>query len=111
MKTILFSLILPVGFPVAGVLTTESAAHPVPEDPIVPEVREHFNPTLREFIELIRPNNAKPLYVIMGGLRETGRKRLLPRYSPADAHGSAPGAERFAKFIGEQALKAMAKPN
>jgi len=54
---------------------------PVPEYPIVPEVRENYNRTLREFIELIRKNNAKPLYVIMGGLHEIGQNRLLLRYS------------------------------
>ena len=30
-----------------------------------------------EFIELIRKNGAKPLYVIMGGLHEIGQNRLL----------------------------------
>ena len=40
---------------------------PVLEYAIVPEVRENYNRTLREFIELIRQNDAKPLYVIMGG--------------------------------------------
>ena len=54
---------------------------PAPEYPIVPEIRENYNRTLREFIELIRQNNAKPLYVIMGGLHELGRNRLLLRYS------------------------------
>ncbi len=54
---------------------------PVPEYPIVPEVRENFNRTLREFIELIRQNNAKPLYVMKGGLHEIGQNRLLLPYS------------------------------
>ena len=54
---------------------------PVLEYAIVPEVRENYNRTLREFIELIRQNDAKPLYVIMGGLYEIGQNRLLPRYS------------------------------
>jgi hypothetical protein len=117
---------------------------PVPEYPIVPEIRENFNRTLREFIELIRKNDAKPLYVIMGGIHEIGQNRLLLRYSregaavaremgvpvidsmdlvnsytgdkadlfsPTGAHWSALGAELFAKFIDEQALKAMVKPN
>lgn len=117
---------------------------PVPEYPIVPEIRENFDRTLREFIELIRRNNAKPLYVIMGGIHEIGQNRLLLRYSregavvaremgvpvldsmdlvnsykgnkadlfsPTGAHWSALGAELLAKFIDEQALKAMVKPN
>jgi hypothetical protein len=117
---------------------------PVPEYPIVPEVQENFNRTLREFIELIRKNNAKPLYVIMGGLHEIGQNRLLLRYSlegaavardlgvpvidsndvvrnykgnradlfsSTGAHWSALGAELLAKFIDEQALKAMVNPN
>lgn len=46
---------------------------PVPEYPIVPEIRENFNRTLREFIELIRQNDAKPLYVIMGACTKSAR--------------------------------------
>jgi len=117
---------------------------PVPEYPIVPEIRENFDRTLREFIELIRRNNAKPLYVIMGGIHEIGQNRLLLRYSregavvaremgvpvldsmdlvnsykgnkadlfsPTGAHWSPLGAELLAKFIDEQALKAMVKPD
>jgi len=117
---------------------------PVPEYPIVPEVRENFNRTLREFIELIRQNNAKPLYVMKGGLHEIGQNRLLLPYSqegaavaretgvpvidsndvikdykgskaglfsPTRAHWSALGAELHAKFIDEQALKAIVTPN
>ena len=116
----------------------------MPEYPIVPEIRENFDRTLREFIELIRRNNAKPLYVIMGGIHEIGQNRLLLRYSregavvaremgvpvldsmdlvnsykgnkadlfsPTGAHWSALGAELLAKFIDEQALKSMVKPN
>lgn len=59
---------------------------PTPDYPIVPEVRENFNRTLREFIELIRKNDAKPLYVIMGGLHEIGQNRLLLRYSREGAN-------------------------
>lgn len=117
---------------------------PTPEYPIVPEVRENFNRTLREFIELIRQNGAKPLYVIMSGLPEIAQNRLLLRYSregaavaremgvpvidsndvirdykgdkadlfsASGAHWSALGATLLAKFIDEQALRIMVKPN
>ena len=117
---------------------------PEPDRAIVPEVRENFSRTLREFIELIRQNDAKPLYVIMGGLHEIGQNRPLLRYSregaavaremgvpvidandvvndykgnradlfsPTGAHWSALGATLLARFIDEQALKAMVNPN
>lgn len=57
------------------------SSEPAQEYPIVPEVRENFNRTLREFIELIRQHGAKPLYVIMGGLNDIGQNRSLLRYS------------------------------
>ena len=114
---------------------------PVLEYAIVPEVRENYNRTLREFIELIRQNDAKPLYVIMGGpsrdrpepataallarggggLARNGRTgdRLQRRRKQLQgkqrryvfAHWSALGATLLAQFIDEQALKAMVKPN
>lgn len=117
---------------------------PARDYPIVPEVRDNFNRTLREFIALIRQNNARPLYVIMGGLEEIGPNRQFLRYSregakvaremgvpvidsnevinnykgdkadlfaPSGAHWSALGAILLAKFIDEQALKAMVKPD
>lgn len=117
---------------------------PARDYPIVPEVRDNFNRTLREFIALIRQNNARPLYVIMGGLEEIGTNRQFLRYSregakvaremgvpvidsnevinnykgdkadlfaPSGAHWSALGAILLAKFIDEQALKAMVKPD
>jgi lysophospholipase L1-like esterase len=54
---------------------------PLNDTGINPVVAENFDRTLREFIELIRKNGAKPIYVIVGGLPELGRNTQLLRYS------------------------------
>lgn len=54
---------------------------PAKDPGINPVVAENFDRTLREFIELIRKNGAKPIYVIVGGLPELGRNTQLLRYS------------------------------
>ena len=53
---------------------------------INPVVAENFDRTLREFIELIRNNGAKPVYVVVGGLADVGNNKQLLRYS---RHGEA----------------------
>ncbi|WP_020695387.1 SGNH/GDSL hydrolase family protein [Reyranella massiliensis] len=66
----------------AGHTDTHGATAPPPVDPgINLVVAENFDRTLREFIELIRKNGAKPVYVIVGGLPEVGRNTQLLRYS------------------------------
>lgn len=57
------------------------AAPPPADSGINPAVAENFDRTLREFIELIRKNGAKPVYVIVGGLPEIGHNTQLLRYS------------------------------
>lgn len=59
--------------PVVGVLPADPKINPV--------VAENFDRTVREFIELIRKNGAKPLYVVVGGLPEVGRNERLLGYS------------------------------
>ena len=54
---------------------------PLKDTGINPVVAENFDRTLREFIELIRKNGAKPIYVIVGGLPELGGNTQLLRYS------------------------------
>ena len=61
--------------------THAPAATPVADPGINPVVAENFDRTLREFIELIRKNGAKPIYVIVGGLSEVGHNTQLLRYS------------------------------
>jgi lysophospholipase L1-like esterase len=57
------------------------AVAPSTDPGINPVVAENFDRTLREFIELIRKNGAKPVYVIVGGLPELGANKQLLRYS------------------------------
>lgn len=66
----------------AGQTDTHAPAAPRPVDPGINRVvAENFDRTLREFIELIRKNGAKPVYVIVGGLPDVGRNTQLMRYS------------------------------
>lgn len=65
-----------------GPTDTHAPAATAAADPgINPVVAENFDRTLREFIELIRKNGAKPIYVIVGGLSEVGHNTQLLRYS------------------------------
>ena len=62
-------------------LSPKASGGPVADPGIYPAIAENFDRTLREFIELIRANGAKPVYVIVGGLQGVGNNTQLMRYS------------------------------